>query len=119
MCLFQSLSLLPALAIWSDMSNVSLLVSNRCILQERPHHGDLDIVAKVRVSRFFFKQRGEDGNQPDAHCHSFSILAPVDLLRNDEPERRIARINVALSSNDSWGLMTAMIHHKQHIRIDM
>ena len=92
---------------------------NRRILQERPHHGNLDIVAKVRVSGFPSKQRGEGGNQPDAHCHSFSILAPIELLRNDEPERRIARINVTLSSNDSWGLMTAMIHHKQHIKIDM
>ena len=67
------LSLVPPSAIWSDMSNVSLLMPNRRILQERPRHGNPDIVAKVRVSKFPFKQRGEDGNQPDAHCHSFSI----------------------------------------------
>ena len=116
MCLYQSLEPIASLAIWSDMGKVSLLMPNRRILQERPHHGYLDMIAVFRGPRFPPKQRREDGNQANAHCHSVSIHATVGFLRNDEPERRIARINVTLSSKDSWGLMTAMMHQRQHTK---
>ena len=49
------------------MGEVSLLMPNRRVFREGPHHSKLDMVTVFRGPRFSSEQRCEAGNQANAH----------------------------------------------------